>query len=330
MKHSTATDTSSLECARRVLQIESQAIAQLINKVGEEFDRAVEMIFVCKGRVVVSGMGKPGLIGQKISATLASTGTPSLWLHPAEAIHGDMGKVTAQDVIVILSNSRETEEIIRLIPMVKRIGAPMITMTGNIHSTLANHSDVTLDVSVKEEACSLGLAPTASTTAMLAMGDALAVALLERRGFREEDYAFFHPGGTLGKKLMRVEEIMRQGKDNPVIDQETVIKEVLLTITQARAGSASIVNGNGKLVGIFTDGDLRRHLEKDLDISKTKIKEVMTSKPVVITKDRLAVEALRLLKEKKIDEVPVVDEQRRPIGLVDVQDLLKTGLIYDA
>ncbi len=330
MKHSTATDTSSLECARRVLQIESQAIAQLINKVGEEFDRAVEMIFVCKGRVVVSGMGKPGLIGQKISATLASTGTPSLWLHPAEAIHGDMGKVTAQDVIVILSNSGETEEIIRLIPMVKRIGAPMITMTGNIHSTLANHSDVTLDVSVKEEACSLGLAPTASTTAMLAMGDALAVALLERRGFREEDYAFFHPGGTLGKKLMRVEEIMRQGKDNPVIDQETVIKEVLLTITQARAGSASIVNGNGKLVGIFTDGDLRRHLEKDLDISKTKIKEVMTSKPVVITKDRLAVEALRLLKEKKIDEVPVVDEQRRPIGLVDVQDLLKTGLIYDA
>ena len=318
---------SSIECARRVLRIESQAIAQLIDRVGEEFDQAVEMILTCRGRVVVSGMGKPGLIGQKISATLASTGTPSLWLHPAEAIHGDMGRVRAEDIVIILSNSGETEEVVRLLPMVKRIGASIIAMTGNRGSTLAKHSDIALDVEVKEEACSLGLAPTSSTTAMLAMGDALAVALLEKRGFKEEDYAFFHPGGALGKKLMRVEEMMRQGRENPVIDQETMVKEVLLTITQARAGSASIVNGNGKLVGIFTDGDLRRHLESNLDVSRTKVKEVMTRHPVVITKDRLAVEALRMLKEKKIDEVPVVDQEGRPIGLVDVQDLLKVGLV---
>ncbi len=327
MKYSLETSTSSLECARRVLRIESQSIAQLIDRVGEEFDQAVEMILTCRGRVVVSGMGKPGLIGQKISATLASTGTPSLWLHPAEAIHGDMGRVRAEDIVIILSNSGETEEVVRLLPMVKRIGASIIAMTGNRGSTLAKHSDIALDVEVKEEACSLGLAPTSSTTAMLAMGDALAVALLEKRGFKEEDYAFFHPGGALGKKLMRVEEMMRQGRENPVIDQETMVKEVLLTITQARAGSASIVNGDGKLVGIFTDGDLRRHLESNLDVSRTKVKEVMTRHPVVITKDRLAVEALRMLKEKKIDEVPVVDQEGRPIGLVDVQDLLKVGLV---
>ncbi len=286
------------------------------------------MIFSCKGKVVISGMGKPGLVGQKISATLASTGTPSLSLHPAEAIHGDLGRVTAEDIVIILSNSGETEEIVRLLPMVKRISARMIAMTGNPQSTLAKYSDVVLNVSVQEEACSLGLAPTASTTAMLAMGDALAVALVEKRNFKEEDYAFFHPGGSLGKKLvLRVEEIMRSGKEHAVADHQTKIKEVLLLITQARAGAASIVNGNGKLVGIFTDGDLRRHLEKDPDLSKKKVADVMTPHPAVITKDRLAAEALRILKEKKIDEIPVVDEEGRPIGLVDVQDLLKAGLV---
>lgn len=318
----------TIECAKRVLRIESQAIEQLINRVGKEFDSAVKMIFSCKGKTVISGMGKPGLIGQKISATLASTGTPSLSLHPAEAIHGDLGRVTAEDIVIILSNSGETEEIVRLLPMVKRIGARMIAMTGNPQSTLAKYSDIVLNVSVKEEACSLGLAPTASTTAMLAMGDALAVALVEKRNFKEEDYAFFHPGGSLGKKLvLRVEEIMRSGKDHPVADHQTKIKEVLLLITQARAGAASIVNGNGLLVGIFTDGDLRRHLEKDPDLSRKKVADVMTPHPVVIAKDRLAAEALRILKEKKIDEIPVVDEQGRPIGLVDVQDLLKAGLV---
>lgn len=319
---------SSIECAKRVLRIESQAIEQLIDRVGEEFNRVVEMIFSCKGKVVVSGMGKPGLIGQKISATLASTGTPSLSLHPAEAIHGDLGRVSDEDIVIILSNSGETEEIVRLLPMVKRIGAKMIAITGNLRSTLAKESDVVLNVAVKEEACSLGLAPTASTTAMLAMGDALAVALVEKRNFKEEDYAFFHPGGSLGKKLiLRVEEIMRSGKDHPVVDRQTKIQEALLAITQARAGAASIVNGNGKLVGIFTDGDLRRHLEKDPDLSRKKVGEVMTPHPVVITRDRLAVEALRILKEKKIDEIPVVDEEGRPVGLVDVQDLLKAGLV---
>lgn len=319
---------SSIKTAREVLKIEADAVKALIARVDENFQRAVEMIYRTTGRVVVMGMGKPGIIGQKISATLASTGTPSLSLHPAEAVHGDLGKVTKHDIVIAISNSGETEEVLRIVPMIKKIGARLIALVGNPKSTLARHSDVVLDVSVKKEACPMGLAPTASTTATLAMGDALAVALIKRRGFKESDYAFFHPGGILGKRLiLKVEDIMRKDIENPIVDEDSPVKEVLLRITGARAGSASVVNKKGRLIGIFTDGDLRRHLETDPELAQRKVKDVMTRSPKTITRERLAAEALRILKEYRIDEIPVVDAKNRPIGLVDVQDLLKVGLV---
>jgi len=314
--------------ARRVLRIESEAIKCLIGRINKDFQKAVDLIHRSKGRVVVTGMGKGGIIGQKISATLASLGTPSLWLHAAEALHGDLGRVSKEDILIILSNSGETEEAKRLLPLLKKIGTRIIALTGNKKSTLAKYSDIVLDISVKEEACPLGLAPTASTTAMLAMGDALAVCLLEKKGFKKEDFAFYHPGGALGKRLiLRVEDIMRTGTANPTVNQETKIKDVLLRITKSRAGSASIIDKKGKLVGIFTDGDLRRHLEEGINLADRKVKEVMTKSPITITKDRLAAEAFTILQEKKIDEIPVVDNRNRPIGLLDVQDLLKAGLV---
>lgn len=314
--------------AKEVLRIEADAITSLIKRVDKNFEKAVNLILVCKGKVVVTGMGKPGIIGEKISATLSSTGTPSLSLHPADAIHGDLGRVTKDDVVIAISNSGETEEISKLLPMLKKIGAKIIAMTGNSQSTLSKHSDVILDVGVKKEACPFGLAPTASTTAMLALGDALAIALLEKRGFKVEDFAFYHPGGALGKRLiLKVEDIMRRGKANPVVKEDLKVKDVLLKITEARAGSASVVNKKGALTGIFTDGDLRRHLGEDLSLPNREVKEVMTKKPTTITKEMLAADAFRILREKKIDEIPVVDEKDRPIGLVDVQDLLKAGLV---
>ncbi len=318
----------SIKRAQEVLRIESEAIANLIKRLNQDFQQAVEMLFSCKGRIVVTGMGKAGIIGQKISATLSSIGSPSLWLHPAEAIHGDLGRVIKEDLVLAISNSGETEEILKLLPTIKKIGARLISLTGNLKSALAKNSDVALDISVDEEACPLGLVPTASTTAMLAMGDALAIAVLEKKGLKKEEFAFFHPGGNLGKKLLlTVKDIMRQGAANPVIKEDTLVRDVLLAITSARAGSASIVNQNGILVGIFTDGDLRRHLEQDPDLSKRKVKEVMTKNPTVIREERLAAEALGILQSKKIDEVPVVDDQGRPVGLLDVQDLLKAGLV---
>jgi arabinose-5-phosphate isomerase len=314
--------------ARKVLEIEAAAIKRLMGRIDDNFLKAVGMICKSKGRVVVTGMGKGGIIGQKISATLSSVGTPSLWLHSAEAIHGDLGRVTKDDVVILLSNSGETEEVKRLLPLLKKIGARVIAMTGNPRSTLAKHSDVTLDVSVKEEGCPLGLAPMASTTAMLAMGDALAACLIERKGFRREDFAFLHPGGNLGKKLLlKVEDIMRKGAANPIVKQDKRVKDVLLSITQARAGSATVVDKKGRLVGIFTDGDLRRHLEKDSNLADRKVSEVMTKNPITISPGKLAVEALRILEEKRIDEIPVVDAKKRPVGLLDIQDVLKAGLV---
>ncbi|HOX09028.1 MAG TPA: KpsF/GutQ family sugar-phosphate isomerase [Candidatus Omnitrophota bacterium] len=314
--------------AKEVLRIEAAAVSSLIRRVDKNFEKAVRAVLACKGKLVVTGMGKPGFIGAKISATLSSTGTPSLYLHPADAIHGDLGRVTKDDVVLAISNSGETEEIIRLLPTLKKIGTRIIAMTGNRDSTLARHSDVVLDVAVKKEACPLNLAPTASTTAMLAMGDALAVALLDRRGFRREDFALYHPGGSLGKRLiLKVEDIMRKGKENPVVGDDMKIKDVLLRITGARAGSASVVDKKGVLSGIFTDGDLRRHLGTDPLLSLKPVKQVMTKDPVTISKDMLAADAFRILREKRIDEIPVVDKSKRPIGLVDVQDLLKAGLV---
>jgi len=314
--------------AKEVMDIEAEAVKSLKKRLNKGFVKAIELILKNKGRVVVSGMGKTGIIAQKLSATLASTGTPSLFLHTAEAIHGDLGKVTADDIVVILSNSGSTEEMKQLLPILKKIGSPIISLTGNLKSVLAKYSDVVLDVSVKKEACPLGLAPTASTTATLAMADALAVCLLELKGFREKDFAFFHPGGALGRRLLlRVEDIMRKGPANAVVDEDKKVSQVLFAITRARAGSATVVDKQGKLKGIFTDGDLRRHLETDKNLASLPIKEVMTKNPTVVNKDMLAAEAMRILQARNIDEVPVVDKFRHPVGLLDVQDLLKAGLV---
>jgi arabinose-5-phosphate isomerase len=319
---------NEIKRAREVLDMEARAILALKSRVGKEFKAALELILKSRGRVVVSGMGKTGIIAQKFSATLASTGTPSLFLHLAEASHGDLGKVTQDDVVIVLSNSGATAEVKQLLPFLKKIGSKIIALTGNVVSPLAKYSDVVLDVSVKQEACPLNLAPTSSTTAALAMADALAVCLLEIKGFKEKDFALFHPGGALGKRLLlKVEDIMRTGKNNPVVGEEMKVSEVILKITQARAGAAIIVNSRGKLSGIFTDGDLRRHLAADKDLPKRKIKEVMTRNPMVLKKDRLAAEAFHLLEERKIDEVPVVDAKGFPVGLLDVQDILRAGII---
>ncbi|MCK4946779.1 MAG: KpsF/GutQ family sugar-phosphate isomerase [Candidatus Aureabacteria bacterium] len=311
--------------AKRVLRIEAGAVKTVLDKLDKQFDRAVDTILHSLGRVIVTGMGKPGLIGRKISATLASLGTPSLFLHPAEAIHGDLGMVLKGDVVIALSNSGESDEIVKLIPIIKKIGASMIAITGNKKSTLARYSDVVLDAGVGREACPMNLAPTASTTAALALGDALAIALLESKNFKIEDYAFFHPGGTLGRKLLKVRDIMRTGKNFAFAKEDESIKAVLIKITRARAGSASIVNSKGKMVGLFTDGDLRKHLEKDPDLITKQVKKYMTRNPTVISQDKLAMEALRIIKDKKFDEIPVIDKKGRPVGLLDEKDLLGLG-----
>lgn len=313
---------------RQVLLIEADAIRRLAPRLGRSFNRAVSLMVECRGRVIVTGMGKAGLIGQKLSATLASTGTPSYSLHPAEAIHGDLGRVTKQDLVIAISNSGETEELNKLLPVIKRIGARLIALTGKPRSSLAKHCDVLLDIGVKKEACSLNLAPTASTTAMLAMGDALAVVVMERKGFKERDFAMLHPGGQLGRKLLlRVCDLMRTGKANPVVRETSPVKKALLAVTKARAGCASVVNAKGRLVGIFTDGDLRRHLDTSGNLAKFPVQKIMTRHPKTIGPDKLAEEALRILRENKIDELVVVDSSQKPIGLLDVQDLLKAGFV---
>ena len=318
----------SRKIGKRVLQIERDALSSLIKRVDANFEKVVNLICDIEGRVIVTGMGKPGFIAQKISATLSSTGTPSLYLHPAEALHGDLGRVTKDDLILALSNSGETEEMIKFLPIIRKIGARLVAMVGNINSTLARNADYIINTSVKREACSLGLAPTTSTTAMLAMGDALAIALLDKKGFKAKDFALFHPGGILGKRLiLKVEDIMRKGRDNPIVNENYTVKRVLLAITKARAGSASVVDANGRLTGIFTDGDLRRHLETEPDLINKRVKDFMTKNPAAIKKEKLAAEAFDILRSRKIDEIPVVDDKKRPIGLLDVQDLLKAGLV---
>ena len=318
----------SVARARQVLKIEAEAIRGLIPRIGRSFEQAVSLLVGCKGRVVVTGMGKAGIIGQKLSATLSSTGTPSHWVHPAEAIHGDLGRVTRDDVIIALSNSGETAEVTQLLPVIKRIGAHLIGLTGNLRSTLAKHSDVVLDVGVKQEACMLNLAPTSSTAAMLALGDALAVVVAERKGFRERDFALLHPGGALGRRLLlRVRDLMRTGEANPIVRESARVKEVLLAVTKARAGCATVVDARGRLAGIFTDGDLRRHLRNGRSLTEQRVGEVMTRHPKTIDADRLAAEALRILREHHIDELVVVDARRKPVGLLDVQDLLKAGFV---
>lgn len=317
----------SLQKAREVLRIEAEAINHLAKNLNKDFLKALNLILKCKGRVIVTGMGKTGIIGHKIAATLSSTGTPSLWMHSAEALHGDLGQVTSDDVVIIISNSGQTEETTRLLPLLHKIGSKLIGMTGNPKSVLATRAHAFLNVNVKREGCPLGLAPMASTTATLAMGDALAACLIVRRKFKKEDFARFHPAGALGRQLLlKVEDIMRKGTHFPRIRAGTSVKNVLLAITKARCGSACVVDAKGKLLGIFTDGDLRRHIDQGPRLFTQNIKAVMTAKPTAIQHDSLAVEAFELLKQKKIDEMPVVDATNKVVGLLDIQDLLNAGL----
>lgn len=318
----------SISRAKKVLLNESKAIAKLANRIDGTFEKVINLLARNKGRVIVTGMGKPGFIAQKVSATMSSTGTPSLYLHPAEALHGDLGRVTRDDIIIAFSNSGETEEVIKLIPIVKRIGAKLIAVTGNKFSSLAKNSDFVIDSAVEREACPMGLAPTTSTTAMLALGDALAIALMEKKNIQPKDFALFHPGGLLGKRLLlTVADIMRHKSATPIVRQGTSVKDVIIKITKMHAGSASIVDKKGKLIGIFTDGDLRRHLEEGEGLLRRKVSEVMTRSPITINSDKLAAEAFEVLRDKEIDEIPVVDKKGRPRGVLDVQDILKAGLV---
>ncbi len=322
----------SIEQAKKVLRIEADAIARLIDRLDENFDRAVDLIMNCKGRVVVTGMGKSGHIGNKIAATLASTGTPALFLHPAEGIHGDLGMVTKGDLVIALSNSGETEELSRMLPSLKRIGIKIIALTGNLDSTLARNSDVVIYVGVKEEACPLGLAPTASTTATLAMGDALAVVLLNRRGFREEDFACFHPGGSLGKRLLlRVRDIMHTGDAVPKVSVDTLIKDAIYEISSKKMGVTAVLDPAGKLLGVISDGDLRRWMERTEKTGENllakKAGDIMTHDPKVIAKDALAAEAVALMENSSITCLMILDADRRPEGVIHLHDLLKAGVV---
>jgi arabinose-5-phosphate isomerase len=318
----------SRQTARRVLEIEARAILDLVPRVGEDFERALELLFACTGRVVVTGMGKSGLIGQKISATFSSTGTPSLFLHPAEATHGDLGRIVKGDAVLAISYSGDTEELLALTPSVKRLGAPLVAMTGRPGSTLATAADVHLDVSIREEACPLGLAPTASTTAALAMGDALAMALLERRGFTLQDFADRHPGGRLGKKLLRVEDVMHAGDQVPRVAPSAVMKDVLFEMTRQRLGMTTVVDAEGRLLGMISDGDLRRQLERHgYALFERTAEQCMTRNPVVIGRRQMATAALALLEERRVTSLPVVDEIGRVEGVVHLHDLWQTGMV---
>ncbi|MBI4398896.1 MAG: KpsF/GutQ family sugar-phosphate isomerase [Candidatus Omnitrophica bacterium] len=320
--------SKSVALAKHVLDIEAHAISALKRNVGRSFEEAVTLLLQCQGRVVVTGMGKPGFIGRKISATFSSTGTPSVFMHPAEAVHGDLGLLKREDVMLAISNSGETEEITKLLSTIKKIGSKVIAMTGNADSTLAGHANVLLHIEIKKEACPLNLAPTASTTAALALGDALAIAVLDRRGFKPEDFAFLHPGGSLGKKLLRVGDVMRKGRDQAVVPENTRVQGALIAITKARAGCCVITNASGRLLGIFTDGDLRRRLESgEKNLLNLPVLEIATKKPLSIEENKLAAEALQILRDKKIDELPVVNNAGKVVGLLDVQDLLKVGFV---
>lgn len=313
---------SRIERAREVLNIEAQALLGLRERIGESFEQAVDMILGCKGRVIVTGMGKAGIIGRKISATLASTGTPSLAMHSADAIHGDLGMVTKDDVVIVISNSGRTDEITRLLPIIKKIGAKLIAMTGDLDSPLSAHSDCALDCGVEAEACPFNMAPTASTTAALAVGDALAVVLLEERGFRIEDYALYHPGGNLGRQLLKVRDVMRTGERNPIVSEDALVRDALIAATRARAGTAVIVDGAGRLAGVFTDGDLRRSLEKDPELLSKPVKNYMSRSPLTISPEKLVAEVMRLIRNERKKDVPVIDDDGKPVGFIDEQDLL--------
>ncbi len=317
-----------IESAKRAIQIETQAVAQLADRIDASFVKACDLIMACKGRVVVTGMGKSGHIGSKIAATLASTGTPAFFVHPGEASHGDLGMITSQDVVLAISNSGSTAEIITIIPLIKRMGAPLISMTGAPQSVLAREADVNLDVGVETEACPLGLAPTSSTTVTLVMGDALAVALLEAKGFSAEDFAFSHPGGRLGRRLLlKVGDVMHKGDRIPMVTEGTLMRDVLLEMSRKGLGMTTIADSQGFLKGLFTDGDLRRSLDKGIDIHKVTIDELMTRKCRTVHQDMLAAEALNIMEEAKINGLVVTDADERVIGALNTHDLLRAGVI---
>jgi arabinose-5-phosphate isomerase len=312
----------------RVIATEAEAVAALAERINEHFVAACRLMLNCQGRVVVTGMGKSGHIGGKIAATLASTGTPAFFVHPGEASHGDLGMITHQDVVLALSNSGEATEILTILPLLKRLGVPLIAMTGNPRSILARQAEVYINTGVKEEACPLGLAPTSSTTAALAMGDALAVAMLEARGFSREDFAFSHPGGSLGRRLLiRVRDIMHVGAEIPAVPETALVRDAVLEITAKRLGMTAVVNQERRVLGIFTDGDLRRLLEKSGDIRSTPVGEAMTRSCVTIEADLLAAETVRIMEEKRINALLVVDGDRRLIGALNMHDLLRAGVV---
>ena len=314
---------SPIELAKSVLLIEADAVAALAQKLDDNFTKAVAIILQCQGRVVVSGMGKSGHIGNKIAATLASTGTPAFFMHPAEASHGDLGMMTKDDVVIALSNSGESDEILTILPLLKRMGTKIISMTGKTDSTLARQGDVHLDAEVAVEACPLGLAPTASTTAMLALGDALALAVFDQRGFSAEDFARSHPGGSIGRKLLiRIQDIMRQGIAVPSVHIQASLKDALLEMSRKGLGMTAIVDDNNKTVGIFTDGDLRRAFENGIDINQTGIRDVMHANPQNISPEQLAVEAVEIMEQRKITALLVVNQQGDLLGALNMHDLL--------
>ena len=313
---------------RRVLATEAEAVAALEHRLGEPFAEACRLILRSEGRVVVTGMGKSGHVGSKIAATLASTGTPSFFLHPAEAIHGDIGMITTKDVVLALSNSGETDELLTILPVIKRLDVPLIALTGKAGSTLARYATVTLDVSVPAEACPLNLAPTASTTATLAMGDALAVAVLEARGFTEEDFARSHPGGSLGRRLLlHVDEVMRTGDDLPAVGPDTPLSAGLLEMSRKGLGMTTIVDEARRVTGVFTDGDLRRALDKLVDVHATRMRDVMTANPKMARPRMLAAEAVHLMETYRITALPVVDDAGTLVGALNVHDLLRAGVM---
>jgi arabinose-5-phosphate isomerase len=320
-------DIDPIASARRTIELEATAVHQLAERIGADFVTACELLLACRGRAIVTGMGKSGHIGSKIAATLASTGTPAFFVHPGEASHGDLGMITREDLVIALSNSGETTEITTLIPLLKRLGIPLIAMTGAPHSLLARAADVHLDVGVPQEACPLGLAPTTSTTVTLVMGDALAVALLEKRGFSAEDFAFSHPGGKLGRRLLlKVGDVMHSGPEVPRVTQDRPLRQALLEMTEKGFGLTTVVDARGELLGVFTDGDLRRALDQQVDINVARVGEVMTRGCKTVPTEMLAAEALAVMENHRITAL-IVTDNHRPAGVVHMHDLLRAGVV---
>ncbi|RUR08967.1 KpsF/GutQ family sugar-phosphate isomerase [Legionella sp. km772] len=310
-----------------VIETEAQAVFELTQRIDERFENACKLLLACKGRIVVTGMGKSGHIANKLAATFSSTGSPAFFMHPGEASHGDLGMITRQDTVVAISNSGNTAEIVTLLPLLKRLEVPLITLTGNSESVLAKTADVNLDVSIKQEACPLGLAPTTSTTVALVMGDALAIALLQARGFSAEDFALSHPGGMLGKRLLlRIDDLYHKGNELPVVSERATVSEALIEVTEKKLGMTCVVDSRGHLTGVYTDGDVRRTLNRQCDINTTPIQEVMTKNCRTITKGMLAAEAIAIMQKHSITSLVIVDEENRPYAVLHLHDLLKAGV----